>query len=240
MVDRDDAGSPEIKTGMTDTAAQTGPRLRSDSVPVLWPFVRHAGWLSFAAGVIFLIAQTVMWTFDQTTNLETSQNPVFIAAKIVFLAGFVVLMFALIAVHGLQAEQARGLGIGAFSVAIVGTMMLAGDLWFETFAVPWLAGGPAPESLTAKPSAIFALGAVASYFLFAAGWTSFSIASVRARVFPLPISIVLILGGIAGWWALLAPGGIPLGIALTMLGIWIVIRTNRVVSVGGRYSNHRR
>lgn len=82
-----------------------------------------------------------MWTFDQRMNLVTSQNPVFIAAKIVLLAGFIVLMFALIAVHGLQAEKAGRLGIAAFSAAIVGTMMLAGDLWFETFAVPWLAGG---------------------------------------------------------------------------------------------------
>ena len=61
------------------------------------PFVRHAGWLSIAAGALFLIAQTVMSTFDQRLNLEASQNPVFIAAKIIYLAGFVVLMFALIA-----------------------------------------------------------------------------------------------------------------------------------------------
>jgi hypothetical protein len=219
---------------MTDTAAtQPGQQLRSSSVPVLWPFVRHAGWLSITAGVVFLLAQAVMSTFDQTMNLETSQNPVFIAAKIVLLVGFVVLMFALIAVHGLQAQKAGRLGMGAFSIAIVGTMMLAGDLWFETFAVPWLAGGPAPESLTAKPSALFALGAIASYFLFAAGWTLFGIASLRARVFPLIISIVLTLGGIAGWWALLAPGGIPLGIALTILGIWIVRRVPEITTSNG-------
>ena len=40
----------------------------------------------------------MMMTFDQTHNLETSQHPVFIAAKIIYLAGFIVLMFALIAV----------------------------------------------------------------------------------------------------------------------------------------------
>jgi hypothetical protein len=145
----------------------------------------------------------------------------------VLLAGFIVLMFALIAVHGLQAEKAGRLGIAAFSAAIVGTMMLAGDLWFETFAVPWLAGGPAPQSLTAEPSVTFALGAILSYAFFAAGWVLFGIASVRARVFPLAIAILVILGGIAGWWALVAPGGIPLGVAFTILGIWIVVRTNR-------------
>jgi hypothetical protein len=52
-----------------------------------------------------------------------------------------------------------------------------------------------------------ALGAISSYLLFAAGWTLFGIASVRARVIPLIISIMIIIGGIAGWWAPRAPGG---------------------------------
>jgi hypothetical protein len=33
----------------------------------------------------------MMWTFDQSRNLETSRDPVFIAAKISLLAGFIVL-----------------------------------------------------------------------------------------------------------------------------------------------------
>jgi hypothetical protein len=63
-----------------------------------------------AAGMLFLSAQIVMWTFDQSMNLETSQNLVFIGAKIVLLAGFIVLMFALIAAHGLQTQKAGRLG----------------------------------------------------------------------------------------------------------------------------------
>jgi len=210
---------------MTETAApQPSERLRSLYAPAAWPFVRQAGWLSIMAGLLFVVAQAVMWTFDQRMNVETSQNPVFIAAKIVLLGGFIMLMFALIGLHGLQAQRAGRLGVAAFSAAIVGTMMLGGDLWFEAFAVPWLAGGPAPQSLTAKPSLIFGLGALASYYLFAAGWTLFGIACLRARVFPVAISIVVILGGLAGYQALLAPWGIPLGVAFTILGIWIVAR----------------
>jgi hypothetical protein len=193
------------------------------------PFVRHAGWLSIAAGALILIAQTVMSTFDQRLNLEASQNPVFIAAKIIYLAGFVVLMFALIALYGLLEPTAGRLGVAAFALAIVGTMMLSGDLWFEAFAVPWLAAGPGAQGLASAPSAVMALGAIASYILFAAGWALFGIASVRARVFPLPISIAIVLGGIAGFNALLAPWGMPLGVALVALGIWIV-------KTGGRRS----
>jgi hypothetical protein len=55
---------------------------------------------------------------------------VFHAGSAVYLAGFCVLMFALIAAHGLQARQAGRFGTVGVSVAIVGTMLLAGDLWF--------------------------------------------------------------------------------------------------------------
>jgi hypothetical protein len=206
---------------------QPEQRPRPSTASSGFPFVRQAGWLSIAAGALFLIAQTVMWTFDQQGNLDTSQDPVFIAAKIIYLAGFIVLMFALIAVYGVQASMAGRLGVAAFALAIVGTMMLAGDLWFEAFAVPWWAAGPGAQGLTAQPSLIMALGALSSYFLFAAGWTLFGIASVRARMFPLPIAIAVIIGGIVGYKALLAPGGIPLGIALVLLGIWIVKTTAR-------------
>lgn len=209
-----------ILQGLHGQQPDRSPRL--SPAPSEAPFVRHAGWLSIAAGVLFLIAQTMMWTFDQSQNLETSQDPVFITAKIILLAGFIVLMFALIAIYGLQARMAGRLGVAAFALAIVGTMMLAGDLWFESFAVPWLAAGPGAQGLTSAPSAIMGLGAIASYILFAAGWVLFGIASVRARVFPLPLSIAIVLGGIAGYQALLAPWGMSLGLALVVLGIWIV------------------
>lgn len=214
---------------MTNTAAsQPSPRLRPLSVPPVWPFLRQAGWLAITAGVLVLIAQIMMWQFDQTMNLETSQNPIFIAAKIILLAGFIVLMFALIAVHGFQAQAAGRFGLAAYALAIIGTMLLGGDLWFESFAVPWWASGPGAVGLTAKPWVVMGLGAIVSYALFAAGWTLFGIASVRARVYPLVISIAVILGGIAGYSALLAPWGIVLALAVTMLGIWIVRTSKRL------------
>jgi hypothetical protein len=137
-----------------------------------------------------------MATFDQAMNLDTAREPLFIAAKLVHLGGFVVLMLALIGLHGLQAHRAGRLGTMAFSTAIVGTMTLGGDLWFESFAVPWLAGGPGGQGLISDPSVPMGLGAISSYLLFAAGWTLFGIAALRAR-------------------------GVALGLALTALGLWI-------------------
>ncbi|HET6651303.1 MAG TPA: hypothetical protein VFH10_01580 [Nocardioides sp.] len=101
-------------------------------------------------------------------------------------------------------------------------MLLGGDLWFETFAVPWLAGGPGAEALLSTPSTLMGIGAVASYVLFALGWVMFGLASLRARVFPAWISLLVVVGGVAGYQALLAPWGTPLGVAIATLGVWLV------------------
>jgi hypothetical protein len=118
-------------------------------------------------------------------------------------------MFALIGVHGRQAHRAGRLGTFGFSAAVLGTMLIGGDLWFESFAVPWLAEGPFPEVLKSDPSMLFALGAIASYWLFAIGRVSFGLVSLRARVFPVWISLFVVAGGIAGYRPLLSPGAFP-------------------------------
>jgi hypothetical protein len=156
--------------------------------------------------------------------VATSQNDLFNAGSVVYLAGFYVLMFALIGVHGYQASRAGRLGTFGFAAAVLGTMHLGGDLWFESFAVPWLAEGPLPEVLSSDPSILFALGAISSYALFAFGWVAFGVASLRARVFPVWISLFIVVGGVAGYQALLSPWGIPLGLAIATLGVWMLRR----------------
>jgi hypothetical protein len=207
-------------------SSKTSPRELAPSSMSRPPAVRvgrSAGWLSIASGALFVVAQTIMWTFDQRLNLETAQDPLFISAKIIYLAGFIVLMFALLATYRLEARSAGRLGAVAVNVAIVGTMLMAGDMWFESFAVPWLAGAPGGSGLTSQPSTVMGLGAIGSYFIFAAGWTLFGIASLRARVFPVAVSVALTVGGVAGFNALLAPYGLPLGLSVAALGVWILV-----------------
>jgi hypothetical protein len=43
-------------------------------------------------------------------------------------------------------------------------------------------------------------------------------------VFPVWISILIVIGGIAGYKALLSPWGIPLGLAVATLGGWMLRR----------------
>ncbi|MEV6495338.1 hypothetical protein AB0M20_42990, partial [Actinoplanes sp. NPDC051633] len=163
-----------------------------------------------------------VWPFDQQGNTATSQNGIFNIGSVVYLTGFWVLMAAVIGAHGRQASRAGRLGTFGVSAALLGTMALGGNLWFESFAVPWLAGGPLPEVLESDPSILFALGTISSYALFAIGWVAFGVAALRARVFPVWISVLIVIGGIFGYQALLSPWGIPLGLAVAALGAWML------------------
>jgi hypothetical protein len=190
------------------------------------PFTRLAGPMAVTAGVLMVVAQLVMLPFDPKDHVGTSTDPVFQIGGVVYLLGFLALMLALIGAYGWGLHKTGSLGLTAVVTAIVGTMLLGGDLWFETFAVPWLAD-EAPSALDTDPSTLLALGAISSYLLFALGWALFGIASLRARVFPAAICVAIVVGGVIGFRALLSPTGIPLGLAVASMGVWMM-RTPKV------------
>ncbi len=185
------------------------------------PLTRHVGPVAVVAGVLVVVAQLVMLPFDPDDHVATSTDPVFQIGGVLYLAGFCALMIALVGAYGWGLHKAGRLGVAAIVLAIVGTMLLAGDLWFETFAVPWLAD-EAPASLDTDPTPLLAAGAISSYLAFAVGWALFGIASLRARVFPTAICVALVIGGLIGFRALLSPTGIPLGLAVGWLGVWMM------------------
>jgi hypothetical protein len=190
-----------------------------------------AGPLALAAGASIIVAQLLWLPFDPDDHVATATDPVFQTGNVVYLVGFCALMLALIATYERQAAEAGRLGLIGAVVAIVGTMLLGGDLWFETFAISWIADD-APALLEADdPSTLLAIGAVSSYLLFALGWILFGIASFRAHVFPSAICIALVVGGFLGFRALLAPFGIPLGLAVAWLGVWMMTRDPRAEDV---------
>jgi hypothetical protein len=177
--------------------------------------------MSLAAGVLFIVAQLMMLPFDPNDHVATSTDPVFQVAGGIYMAGFLALVVALVGAYGWGVHKAGRLGVIAFVGALVGTMLLGGDLWFETFAVPWLAD-KAPAALDTDPTMVLAIGAIASYLSFATGWALFGIASIRARAFPKLIGIAIVVGGLLGFQALLAPFGIPIGLAIASLGVWMI------------------
>jgi hypothetical protein len=182
---------------------------------------RFAGPIALAAGGAFVVADLGRFTFVQDDRIAMLADPAFRVFNIAYFFAFPALLIALIAVHGRQARETRGFGTFAFCTAVVGTASLGGDMWFDGFAGPWLAE-VAPDVLTAEKTPILLGGAIVSFLLFALGWVLYGWACMRAAVFPAPISILIVLGGVSGFWAGLPPFGIPVGLAVAALGGWLI------------------
>jgi hypothetical protein len=150
-------------------------------------------------------------------------DPIYTATTVVLFIAFCLLLLALIAVDRWQEHRTGALGVIGFGAAVIGTMFLAGDGWFEAFVAHWIAE-VAPQILD-KPSGLLPIGGVSSYSLFALGWALFGLSSLRARVFPAVICLAIAVGGLVGFMALIPPYGIPFGLAITWLGLWMLRTT---------------
>ena len=184
------------------------------------PLSRSAGPLALIAGLVIVVADLVLWsTIDFDNLVGTSTNPQYQAAGVAYMVGFLLLLLALVALHGRQSATAAAFGGFAFALAAIGTFMLGGDLWFETFAVPWLADH-LPEIYDQPKDGLLVAGALASYALFAIGWALFGIASYRAGVYPRLLCAALVIAGLVGFNALAPPNGVPIGLVIAALGLW--------------------
>jgi hypothetical protein len=131
-------------------------------------------------------------------------------------------VFALVATYELQARAAGVLGVIGLGAAILGTVFMAGDWWYEAFAVPRLAE-VAPEVMDTFARSRLLVGGLTSFVLFGIGWVLYGIASVRARVFPAAISWAIVAGGLLSGVPIsfvYLPGGVILGLAFVALGAW--------------------
>jgi hypothetical protein len=183
---------------------------------------RLAGPFALSAGALMVAAQLVMLPFDPQDHVATTTALQFQLGGVAYLLGFVMLMLFVVASHEWLEAGAGRLGVAATIAAVVGTMTLGGDLWFETFAVPWLAD-EAPNAFDTDPTIVLALGAISSYLLFAIGWVLYGAASLRAHA-PVALSVAIMIGGALGFRSLLSPWGVPLGLAVGALGVWLIRR----------------
>lgn len=182
---------------------------------------RYAGPIALAVGVFVAVvdlARLLFWRADPVAMLT---DPAYLVANGLYFVAFPALLIALVAVHGRQTREARGFGLVAFCAATLGTATMGGNMWFEGFAVPWLAD-VLPQVFTAEKTVTLVIGALASYLFFALGWVLYGLASLRARVFPAGISILIVLAGVAGYQAGLPPYGVPIGLAFAVLGGWLI------------------
>jgi hypothetical protein len=193
------------------------------------PFTaRKAGLASLVAAGLILVSQV-----SQLVLPMTMPESFWIATQTLRMGLALVAMFALVvALTGIYAQQASATGklaLVGYLTASLGTVLVAGDWWYEAFIGPMLRQ-QAPELLSTAVSGSILIGAALTFGIFAAGWTIFALATLRARVFPRGAAVLMMVGGIAGILTLISPFQIPLALAVGWMGFWLVrsdIRENQ-------------
>jgi hypothetical protein len=140
------------------------------------------------------------------------------------IVAFSLLVLALVAIYEREAQSAGLLGLVGFGAAVIGTIFMTGDWWYEAFAVPRIAE-VAPEVMDTFVGGRLLIGGLISFALLGLGWVLFGAASLRARVFPTAISAAILVGGLLSGipigFAYLS-GGVILGVAIAWLGAWLM------------------
>lgn len=98
-----------------------------------------AGPCLLLAGVLIVVSQLVVWPLRRGSIVTAATSPVYVAAMTGFLVAIWVLIIGVFAVHRRHAARAGTFGLVARVAAAMGLANIAGNLWFDTFVVPWLA-----------------------------------------------------------------------------------------------------
>lgn len=102
---------------------------------------RHAGPIVLVVGaylaVAHLVLQFVVMNYSDLAVMLA--DPIFRVLNLACAAAFSGLVIAAFAAYDKQAREAGTFGLVALCAAIVGTVNLGANMWFEGFAVPWLA-----------------------------------------------------------------------------------------------------
>jgi hypothetical protein len=142
------------------------------------------------------------------------------------LAAMYALLLALTAVY-VRSRQAFGvLGLVGYVTASLGTVLVAGDWWFEAFVVPMI-GAQAPRLLDQPAGGSLLAGALITTALFAAGWILFGVAAFRSGAFSRPAAALLVLGGVCAVLALSTPYQVPLAVGVGWTGFALLAASRR-------------
>lgn len=182
--------------------------------------VRWSGPVCVAAGVL-AVATLVLFAVvvGSGTISEAAVSPAFYAPTLAALSSTVLLLVGLIGLFVRQAGELRILGLVGFVVAVAGTALAAGGQWTYVFVLPYLAA-EAP-SLADTSSGSVVAGFMLSYVVMAAGWLLFGIASLRTRVFPRWMVVLLIVGAVVAIVPM-PSRTLLLGIAVACLGVALI------------------
>jgi hypothetical protein len=196
---------------------------------------RYGAPIAIVAGVLMIITRLVILF---TTPAEIGELKAYVLTtthavnSVVSIVGFSLLVIALAALYDREARSSGAFGALAFGAAVLGTMFMTGDWWYEAFAVPRLAE-VAPGVVDTFVGGRLLIGGLTSFALFGIGWIMYGAASTRARVIPRGISITILVAGLMSGVPIgivYLSGGVVHGLAFVWLGAW-TLREGTVTQV---------
>ena len=199
------------------------------------PLARIAPPIAIVAGALVIVTRLVQLTIPAELGplkayVLTATYAINSVASIV---AFALLVLALVAAYDREARAAGALGVIAVGSAVIGTVFMAGDWWFEAFAVPRMAE-IAPQVMDTFTGGRLLIGGLSSFALFGIGWVLFGVASLRAHVFPTAVSMSILVGGLLSGVPIgitYLAGGVILGLAIAWLGVWMMRTTTAASEV---------
>ena len=185
--------------------------------------IRLSGLAAVLGSVLFLVAELLSFA-TETEDFrrgEWATTTPYLVTWSLFLLGGVLLLIGLVGLYVRQSEAAGIYGLLGFVAAFLVTALAVGAIWSQLFSVPDLE----VELSMANPAGV-PRGAdqlVGAYWfttsfmvLFPLGWVLFGATTLRARVYPRAVAILLVVG------AFLANLPVPLsGIVLDVAVAWL-------------------
>lgn len=169
------------------------------------------------ASFALLSAQILSLLADRSDFVAWVSTPAAHVEHAINLVGYFALLAGLTGLYQYQEPRGGVFGAVSFFAALFGTMLMAGDVWFEAFAVPTSA--PAAPQVMEVAGISLVTGAILTFTSFMVGWFLFDLFTLRAGLLPRWLGVLIMLAAIPAFRALTAPGMMPLAAVLGIAGL---------------------
>ena len=197
------------------------------------PITKWAGPLCLAAAALVVTSELLRLLRGLTSRPGSETTLAHMLTYGLALGGMCALLLALTVLYFRDQRALSVLGLVGYLIAGIGTVLVAGDWWFEAFAVPTI-GVVAPQVLTLPPGGSVLAGAIITAGLFAVGWITFGVAAFRSGAHSRPACVLLTVGGTCGVLALSTPYQVPLAVAVGWIGYTLMPSRRAPVAGTGR------